>query len=239
MLYNDNLFRGPVKIVKEYKGRKEFFLFGKIVKSFSKKGLWKIDKSGHLLQYFHIDDSGIKYKSKYFYDAQWNLQKEVCKDGDVYLFSYDTKGRISQIESPQIKTKWILEYDENGRITKDITMEKKGPTREVLYTYNEQGNIHEVLDHHIEDSYRKYDAKNHLEYNEKGKLIKAIHTFRNETTTEEFKYNEQGDIIERITIQRGKTKVDTYTYEYDQYGNWTKRIENGKKATICEIEYYH
>lgn len=71
------------------------------------------------------------------------------------------------------------------------------------------------------------------------KIAKTIETSKGITVTSEYTYNEHGDITE---IKSTNGELRKYTYEYDPFGNWIKRISYNKDGlsyvTERFIEYF-
>ena len=100
---------------------------------------------------------------------------------------------------------------------------------EYLYFQNENGDIESRQEDH-----KKYDDKGNKveesEYGSGGELI------RRETN----KYDEKGNMVEAnyYNLEGSLNDKSTYKYEFDNHGNWLKRIESQGMIYRREYKYY-
>lgn len=235
------LFRGTVKTVTEYKGRNKFFLFGEKIKSFFKDRKWEYDSDGNLHRYFYHFLDKERITDKYYYDSQKRLEKIKENFSISEVYKYEENGQLACRELPCIKQIGYYKYDENGNLIELTYKDKKGVSyREFYFTNDEKGRCVEWLDSVPIDDNTSRDIKHHYEYDDNDRVIKETIFIDDKTITIISKYNEHGDVCESAesSSKNEKIKTTTYEYEYDLHGNWTKRVENGKKTTFREIEYF-
>ncbi|CEN52128.1 conserved exported hypothetical protein [Capnocytophaga canimorsus] len=143
------------------------------------------------------------------------------------------KGKVKSVrETPYYVVEKFGEI-QKGRIKSFITS----------YIYNEQGNLIEANRYNSDGNlYGKWTYK----YDTNGNRIEA-NSYNSDGSLSgktAFKYDTNGNRIEanRYNSDGSLYATDIYTYEYDKYGNWVKRImyNNDKPESIDEreIEYY-
>ncbi|MDO8282837.1 MAG: toxin TcdB middle/N-terminal domain-containing protein [Thermodesulfovibrionia bacterium] len=129
---------------------------------------------------------------------------------DSTKFYYDVAGQISRTEKViNNSTPYITEtqYDALGRLAKIIYPD----TTEVDYTYNGNGNIHEIISGM--QAYVTYDS-----YNAIGNPLSI--TFGNGVSTV-YQYYPQNNRLFSITTNSGSTGLMNLAYYYDSVGNIT------------------
>lgn len=244
-LKEHNLF-GKVKSVKEFTlenntNRSELYKFynpdGKLNKMFQS------DKDFTVTTTFEYNKDGKKtaenintifqghpspHKFTYEYSDEGNLILEKVYSCNPHLEIEHTTEHI--YNSSNIQTEEI-EYDD-----------KNIKTRISKFQYDDSGNL-------IEEKW--YDSKglNSIitsEYDKNGNITtrKVIYPDASKGTsvTYNLKYDKYNNEIYEEVLSADKPKFHTYSYEYDNQGNWIKRIEidenNSKKITERVIKYY-
>ena len=155
---------------------------------------------------------------RYIYDKNNNLIEER-------YFTNDTTYRA---------TYYSYEYNDKGLVLKKTKKAESGNLEEIkLFEYDEKGNLKEE----ILTYYYGVEICIYYQYDENGKKTMAI----SERETTEF--DENGNEI-RVTRNWLPTDIiTTYQYEYDETGNWIKKIkfaDNPKEPDMIvrEITYY-
>lgn len=108
----------------------------------------------------------------------------------------------------------------------------------ILYRYN--GKIK------TEEEQITSDTNKLLYFDNKGNITKEIYThlgYSDRNYTKSKKYDTEENCIEEIYEYRNKITHTYYKYEYDEYGNYTKRTEYNNKGEVIDsvirkIEYY-
>jgi len=235
--------KGNIKQIEQYE-IEAFAKFGDITKGIGTGEIYENSikifnvNGNEIKQNYYNPDGSLSSIWNYKYDDNGNQieVKHYSSDGSLYIkwtYKYDDKG--NQIEANQYytrkgirvkvectykytgkgnKIKWCNVYHENDLFCK--TMEK----------YNDKGNIVEEKSYY---SAGYLSSKDTWKYDDKGNLIEKNRRYRSDDSnksTDEWVYD---------------TKL-TYKYEYDNQGNWVKKI--GYRDTIPsyiierEIEYY-
>jgi len=206
-------------------------------------------------------DRSIWEKKIYTYDAKGKMTEAASynadgslKDKDIY--TYDDKGNKTELASynadGSLKDKHIFTYDANGNMTERASYNADGSLKDKdIYTYDDKGNKTEWAWYNADGSLEgkriyTYDSKgNKTEedyYNADGSLEdKYIYTYDAKgNETEEAYYKADGSLHYKVS----------FIYEYDKFGNWTKKIISeevskfGKvyleprKVAIRTITYY-
>lgn len=119
----------------------------------------------------------------------------------------------------------ITSYDEDNKVlwSKTLSYEGNAEYGKIIYIMDSKGNR--------DCSVEKYFIN--------GKIAKIIETTQGIPVTSEYTYNEQGDVIE---VKSTDGNLRKYVYEYDPFGNWTKRItyNKGSVSSVTErsLEYF-
>jgi len=177
---------------------------------------------------------------EYTYDADGNcLIIEYKEDGDVYLRitnEYDSKGNCIKKYSESavgkensIQTVTTIEYDENGRVIKELAEQSNGISWCTQYEYDENGRMIKYRNEHLSGwiSLRVQTYK----YDENGNLLEEhIEDKDGPNRSIFYELDAKGNCVKQIcTMHRlGYTTVETYEYEYDEYGNVIKKISSGE-----------
>jgi len=218
--------------------------------------------SGTLVSYGLIEE-----KTEYLRDAKNNIIEktrfmktpvENYKMIEKYKYNYDENGNIvSEIEIYQNEENLVNyknKYDKKNNLIECLNVTSNSKK---TYKYDDDNNIIEYLNNKNKTTY-KYDDNNNKLY-EGGFEI-------NSGGSKEFKYDDNNYLLEEITyssqnkiedsrkymyVDNKLTEVKLYndagvlsstiTYsDYDNQGNWTKRIESGEMIYNTEriIEYY-
>lgn len=166
-----------------------------------------------------------------------------------FTFEYDDKGNIilEKVYScnPHLKIEHSIEhiYNSSNIQTEEIEYNDKNNKNSIRkFKYDNSGNL-------IEEKW--YDSKglNSIitnEYDKNGNITKqkVIYPDASKGTSVIYnhKYDKYNNEIYEVVLSVDKQTCHTYLYEYDNQGNWIKKIEidenNSKKITERVIEYY-
>jgi YD repeat-containing protein len=176
---------------------------------------------------FH-DDYSERTRTNYKYDEQGKLIEEVHyarilkKTTGLILnhkktFSYDENGNLIEENfsngNPYFDQKKTYKFDDNANLTNQLDLDADGQLKDKsMYKYDEHGN------------------KTEFTYRDVGGAI----------TTFLYKYDANGNLIEEGT--KGSSIKTSYEYDYDNQGNWIKKIQFSSKNAECivirVIEYW-
>ena len=182
-------------------------------------------------------------------------------------FSYDGKGRKIQVENffyydESLNSKTKFTYDDKGNPIEGVTHNKNGVViSKFVNIFDNKGNEIEILIYKgngdLESRWIKIynDASKLVEefnyngkglilseksfiYNEKGSLIEEIYS-HNDGIKSLSKYDRKGNIIKEIysTKEFPRKGTSIYTYTYDKWGNWIKKVDPFS-TTYRKITYY-
>ena len=209
------------------------------------------NKDGYITEISNFNHSGnLSGKSVYVYDDDGKVTKINLYDEDG-----DEIGRTVYTYNENKKVTKIVDYDESGKVTYTEKIEWDGDhiTKEQCIHEHSEGyyNMNEYDGNTLVKSV-VYDKKGkptgeYTEY-ENGKIKKIV--------TKEFTisltYNDKGlcasivngQLFSTNSYYWAKGESYTYDYEYDDKGNWVRKVERKKdsqKATrifVREIEYF-
>lgn len=196
--------------------------FGEITKD---RLMWKetskYDERGNEIESFAYDAIGtLRWKIEFDIDGKKIKKSEYANDGSwkmKYTYKYDKQGNETEINA----------YDSEGNLRWKET-----------FTYNDDGNIVEWNQGGGLKYNYKYDERgNHIEWictNIEGKLKWKA----------KYKYDDKGNKTELNARDPNGELIlkDTHMYEFDEKGNWIRRISflDKSRTEITErvIEYY-
>jgi hypothetical protein len=123
-----------------------------------------------------------------------------------------------------------FEYDEEGFVTRIISISRSGKRSERTLTRIESLNQKLNTRHFSETSRIEFTDSNGNRataysqiYDRDGNEIETLTPFKEERVVRRF--DRGGNEIEVSTYTKGNQgDIDRYTYEFDQYGNWTKQV---------------
>ncbi len=233
--------------------------FGKVEKGdlYRQEGwdlIMNFDEQGYFSKVTHIDKQGNEVG---YTDYLYNEQKQL-----IEVLNYDANGGFSD------KARRI--YDKKGRIYEvllinsgdgligSVQLDYSDTTHTVTEThYNSRGKlqrkeIRQLDKNEFPVETKIYDSENKLINHRKEAFDKngernTLTVFSPEGETlmnVSFKYDKKGNLIlQEGTDEEGKPFLpQRYEYEFDQQGNWTKKVEYvGDKSTSWterQFEYY-
>jgi RHS repeat-associated protein len=173
-------------------------------------------------------------ETNYTYDGTGNLIEKTDGEGNITLYQYDGRNRLTTVTDPDRKTTiytyddrdnlitltdgenhtTAFEYDRNNRLTK----ETRPMGEETTYQYDENGNLIEKTDAKNQKIVYTYDDAGRLETIEY--YSSTDHTTPTKTVT--FTYDKLGNIL---TYSDGTTNA-AYTYD-DAYRKTTETTDYG------------
>lgn len=187
-----------------------------------------INEDGTLRTVNYTTPEGDRYKleqytngklaQEYIYDEDGNTISYIRfdEDGNVLnknIKEYDENGNVIYSESviegyPASQTIYAYEFDEHGRVIKEISKSTDGGEWVELYRYDDEKRL-------VMRCFENGDVVEEIYYDEEGREIKDI-TYNTTGTTiyEEIKYDEDGHQIEyKISIDDEISTHNIYTYE--------------------------
>ena len=180
-------------------------------------------------RYTYNHDSKGNIIEKYYYDQYVDgLNTYPDEDSGLVLsttYEYDSKGKLIEkidFDEDELEYRYTFKYDSEGKeIVRNYFSNEYGYTQLVsqhIYIYNSKGKLIEQNDC---DENTKLEYRYTYKYDTKEDLI------------EKATYNEYGVLVKKIF----------YIHEYDNKGNWTKRVcydDNNKLVEIKKrnIVYY-
>ena len=271
-LNNQKNFKSVTTIVYDAKQEFDKLMKGKLiektVEKFSVKGIL-IDKSTF------DENCSLCVKDSYDYYDNGKLKKKIhivmvkhkldttiiefASDGGILKKTndtedYDNKGNI--IRTGKLGYHTSFGYNQNSKLISDTSF-SSGKIFDINnYSFNDIGQKSEAIRY----LYGKPDKKTIYQYDNRGLLIKEnyIKADGKPDLIDEirYRYNSHGNVIEMIKFWFIEVLIYKYEYEYDEYGNWVRKIDNrpfcaiggiftGKeydgspeKITERQIEYY-
>lgn len=172
------------------------------------------DAYGNMISVKEYNDGGI-YTTKYSYDAAGNLVKIVDSQGNEIKYVYDSLGRKTKIEDPDLGI-WSYDYDAAGNMIKQT--DNKGNS--VVMSYDEVGRM-------VKEESSEGTTTYSYDQGTIGMLssIKTPHIIKN------YKYDERLRVVEEEKIIDGTSFKTISSYDSaDRIRSTT--LPNGEK-----IEY--
>lgn len=171
-----------------------------------------------------------------------------------YIYNYDNQGnRIEETKygaDGGILEKIVNKYDNQGNKTHENRYNKYGTfSRGQTYKYDEQGNEIERISINSDGS---ISCKWIYKYDEQGNEIEMItdKQFCGTDSKSVYIYDEQGNRVQWISTSESTIKtldgiapyhsenIWLYQYEYDEQGNWIRRIERKEYRGTPYLEIY-
>ena len=202
------------------------------------KSIYKYDSQNNKIEdcRYILDNRDVKFTFKF--DEKGN-KIEVCfynsndelKSTDTY--KYDDNGYLieqNNFINNQLM-KFLYKYDDKGNrielkgYNSDGSLDYKSTSK-----YDDKGNKIEVCSY---NGYVKLTGKNTYKYDDKDFLIEQV-TENNFKTKHIYKYDDKGNMIEDYNIfldMNGGIK-NIFKYDYDEMGNWVKKIEFKKRDLL-------
>ncbi len=166
------------------------------------------DEKGNLKEelYFFKEET-VQYKNKYDYDS------ENRKVGDT-RYKKDTQDYIT-----------VFDYEGKNLVSRETT---EGPDNKIVrtekFTFDENGNL---IKEYTFDSYDNSKTVDEYKYDAKNQKIARIVTENDKPVFKNtFAYDTKGNLTDVVTMNGDDTVIQSlsYKYEYDDKGNWTKKI---------------
>lgn len=193
----------------------------------------------------------LTQKGKNLHRTSYNIES----DPTVTTYNYINKKLVSQYDSEGHSINYEYNKDELIKKTEELRRSKiitlydneqeisitsYDDNNKVLWNKNLSYEGNEENGKRICKMSSKENGDSSIETIYKNrKIAKTIETSKGISITSEYTYNEQGDITE---IKSTNGELRKYTYEYDPFGNWIKRISYNKDGlsyvTERFIEYF-
>lgn len=184
------------------------------------------DEQGNRIQSIWKDDSQeMHFFYENIYDKKGNIIRRIYRTADDTTgnskeFIYK-RGKVTNIISKdyygKIQGVTVLKYGLGKNITKSTYMDKRGKKLNTMgYTYGIKGNI-------------------------KTRILKSGYPHISEHI-DKYEYDKQGNLTMKISKDESGTTIFQYSYEFDDHGNYIKRIEKKKwmnKDKRITIESYN
>lgn len=189
------------------------------------------DKENIIELNIYNSDGSLDIKHSYKYDNKGNnTEEQHTKNGRSWLdtYKYDSKGNIIENKSYNVDGGLIMtricKYDENGNKIKDseLCIFDKKLSNNYTYKYDKYGNEIEKI---------TYDSDSTL-------ISRWTYKYDNNRNIIE----ESGFLIDEYEPSGSLSRTLIYKYEFDQQGNWIKKIEFENNIPTCiferKYEYY-
>lgn len=176
----------------------------------------------------------------YSYDRLGNRTGITYPGGKHVAYEFDKYGRNTKIKSDDVEAD--ISYDAFGRIQErrsadlltSYAYDKFGRLSELTHRRNSETIYSEQLSYDAEDNVLS-DGKNHFEYDELGRLIKAT---EENGSSREYTYDaygnrasltENGDIVTYLYDEANQllSTSDGMNFKYDKRGNVVEKSQNG------------
>jgi YD repeat-containing protein len=168
----------------------------------------------------------LLFKKKYKYNSKGKRIEEINLDADgktqfISISTTDKNGdeveSLMFSENGSVDIKWISKFDKKGKRIEMRRLDEEADY-EVLFSfkYDNEGKLIEEIEHRAD-----------------GKII----------TKTSFKYDQSGQVVEEIfTDEDNNSELWVFEYEYDEVGNWIKRIEIKENKPVYlvvrDIDYF-
>lgn len=207
-----------------------------------------IEKGGRLEDFRYIN-----YQLEF--DEKGNLTERRGYNQDESLsfktnYKYNDKGYKTELSvynpDGSLRYKTIFKTDELGKIIEEYGYDSEGSLERVeKHEYNDNGKIIETKSYKPDGTL--FTQMTH-KYDEKGNTIERclrLPNLEEYDIKNVYKHDDKGNVIEENLFHASNnisSKKTTYEYEFDQSGNYIKKIvfENGvpKQVVEREIEYF-
>ena len=207
--------------------------------------IYQYDVQGNSTEWslLNLDSTWDVRTYKYTYDNQENkmVENEYKSDSSLlikHVYSYDERGnRIEKKTYGSIYTSvsslsntFSYKYDKQGNQIKEESYDSDGILlSSYIYTYDKQGNqIEKRVGESAKKPVKGMSFKYKYKYDKVGNRI-ACNSYDSAGSFDwgsVTKYDEQGNETEHIFTKNNKPpRIYSYKYEYDNSGNWTKKIK--------------
>jgi YD repeat-containing protein len=180
----------------------------------------------------YYDGSGVLVQEVYSLVNSSNRKIEIA------VFEYDNTGKITkEIEfeddgETEIEH-FAYEYDASDKLIRKIALENDREADITTYQYDSSGNL--VKETSVDEEYETETTT--YEYSA-GKLAKKVVTddeFETETTT--YEYDASGNLVKETSIDSDERTPEVDTYEYDAAGKLVKKTDYSDDGDV-EVSTY-
>jgi hypothetical protein len=221
--------------------------------SFSKYGynkewcldnIYKYDSNGFELENIHYYDGKILDKSMHKYNDCGDLIESYYENGPNYIqtskYSYKYDQYWDKVECLwEGVNRTIYKNDDKGKCIYSINYSLEGKINDSsIYKYDQKGNLTYSITYNgdgtiSDSSVYKYDLNGFkilsINYNSQGII----------TSQSNSKYDDKGNKIKYYSFWSSGRVQSSHKYtEFDEEGNWIRRITNGDINEKRTIEYY-
>lgn len=200
------------------------------------------DSYGRIIQVQEHNASAI-YATQYGYDVQGNLVRIEKSNGEVITIAYDSLGRKTSMNDPQMGI-WQYQYDANGNLIRQTDAQN----RQTLLSYDRLGRLLSKTYPDGQSINYSYDSGSFA----KGKL----HSVADLTGTQSFVYDNLGRVTQKTRVMGGRAFTSQTAYDAlgreisttypngdsvtDQYdGSLFKSVKNSSGSLTYAAFTYH
>ncbi len=215
------------------------------------------DRSGKLILWSGLNPDGTRFEVAYRYDSSGDRvspELQVIRDGvgerrlEVYDVSHLDAWYMEGLHqcgfgTEGAKSVRTLFSDKGSPIKTVFDSDEHEPLFEILYKCDEHGRILEALryDQRFEGvSYEGELSRTSFRYDDVGRVIRRESSLAGQrTAVTTWSYNQYGDPVTQVV---NSSQIWRFEYEYDQAGNWTRKLIHHPTSSSDEecrtIEYY-
>ena len=200
-----------------------------------------------------MNNHKVQWMDAFVYDSLNNMILEGrCNDYN---------GDNNSCKCKEFRASKGYEYDDQHHLIRDYSIGDWKPSgSDCYYQYDSAGRKIDYKHYDVRGTQRTFDSHIQTTYDSAGRTVKKealLGEFRiNESIfdyimadLEEWAYDEHGNLVEHVGYQTKVKpyKIVRYQYEYDQQGNWVKRIRyegvsrdsmTATEVVLRKIEYY-
>lgn len=210
------------------------------------------DERGNLVAHQMNNGKTVQWMDAFVYDSLDNMIFKGRCNG--------YKGNNSTCKCKGFSASCGYEYDDRHNMIRDYSIGDWKPSgMDCYYQYDSAGREIEFKHYDVKGTQRTFDRHIQTTYDSAGRIVKKealVGEFRiNESifdykmaVLEKWSYDEHGNLVEHAGYQTKANpfRIVRYQYEYDQQGNWVKRVRyescNGSmiatEVVWRKIEYY-
>lgn len=210
------------------------------------------DKKGLLINKTYIGYSDqLSDSYDYTFNKRGDIIKEVSKNSKgenrfIIEIAYDKSGKMTEEKHWSIRgnqDRWVIKNNEDENTAIRYLAKGEGDftsSSGTKYYFNKSDLITKIEDDNYVWLY-EYDDNDNLTLRVMDEIMQAI-SFGDDSesfpiSSVEMKYDSNSNVIRYIDKSNGKvSKEKVFTYEYDNHGNWVKKIEYWKDEPIYIFE---
>jgi len=211
------------------------------------------DQNNNLIEQVYLSDGRLQTKTSYGYkyDEFSNIFERFIKSNDGSskdTYKYDEHMRVKEHKSydgqNNFRLHYSYSYNNNGDVIEENFYDSEGGLKhKIINEYDQNNNLLRIIKI---DSLENKMVKEAIEYNDLGNKIFHKYFSDNGELIKllSFQYNDVGQNVgqKEYGFTSDSTIKKSYKYEYDNQGNWIRRLvyQNDKIQSIQErkIKYY-